>query len=131
MKYTLILIIALCATTIAGAQTSYRTDESVGSQIKNGTAPGMVIRKDVAPAPKQVQVVESSEPYSKLLKENRLPGVTYQKATAKQSGPSKAATQSANSTLASDAPVKREAPAKIPEHIIPSQQNATTHEQAR
>ncbi len=79
------LIIALIALTgiAAKAQTRFRTDESIASQIKNGTAPGLLFSKSVPTKKEAVTATVNTESLGKQIRSNTLPGLQYQKPTAK------------------------------------------------
>jgi hypothetical protein len=52
MKPYLIILAIVLTGTIAKAQSAFKTNESISSQLKNGTAPGLVYRK-VEPVKKE------------------------------------------------------------------------------
>lgn len=81
MKY--ILIIALTALTgvTATAQSRFKTDESIGSQLKNGTAPGLLFSKDVAVKKDTLSKPATTGGYGKQLRTNSLPGRLYKPAS--------------------------------------------------
>ncbi|GAA4440203.1 hypothetical protein GCM10023091_23490 [Ravibacter arvi] len=78
MKYY--LIIALLALTGAAAtgQSRFRTDESIISQLKNGTAPGLVFstepaaKKEITPRP-----VSTQKSIGRQIRSNTVPGLQY------------------------------------------------------
>ncbi len=80
MKY--VLIIALTALTCikTTAQSRFRTDESIGSQLKNGTAPGLLFSKDAAVKKDTLPKPTTTGSYSKQLRTNTLPGTLYKPA---------------------------------------------------
>ncbi|SDG29178.1 hypothetical protein SAMN04487996_11758 [Dyadobacter soli] len=81
MKY--ILIIALTALTgiTATAQSRFRTDESIGSQLKKGTAPGLLFSKDVAAKKDTLHKPTATGGYGQQLRTNTLPGRLYKPAS--------------------------------------------------
>ncbi|WP_187293426.1 hypothetical protein [Dyadobacter fermentans] len=81
MKY--ILIIALTALTgvMATAQSRFKTDESIGKQLKNGTAPGLLFSKDVVVKKDTLPKPAATGGYGKQLRTNSLPGGLYKPAS--------------------------------------------------
>lgn len=78
MKYY--LIIALLALTGAAAtgQSRFRTDESIISQLKNGTAPGLVFSTEPA-AKKEITArpVSTEKSIGRQIRSNTVPGLQY------------------------------------------------------
>lgn len=78
MKYY--LIIALLALTGAAAtgQSRFRTDESIISQLKNGTAPGLVFSTESA-AKKEITArpVSTQKSIGRQIRSNTVPGLQY------------------------------------------------------
>lgn len=78
--YLIIVLIALTAIATK-AQTQFKTNESITSQIKNGTAPGLLFSKSV-PTKKVAQAEPvNKESFGKQIRSNALPGMLYQRTT--------------------------------------------------
>lgn len=76
------LIIALIAFTglAAKAQTRFRTDESVRSQLMNGTAPGLLFSKSVPAQKEPVKGLVNTGSLGRQIRDNAMPGMSYQTA---------------------------------------------------
>lgn len=80
--YLIIAIIALTGVA-AKAQNRFNTNESIASQIKNGTAPGLLF-SEPAPAKKEsVTDPVNKESLGKQIRSNTMPGLLYKTTTAK------------------------------------------------
>lgn len=76
------LIIALIALTglAAKAQTRLRTDESVRSQLMNGTAPGLLFSKSVPTQKESAKGPVNMGSLGRQIRENAIPGMSYRMA---------------------------------------------------
>lgn len=118
MKPYLIIFAIMLAGTTAKAQSAFKTNESISSQLRNGTVPGFVygtaasVKKETtAAAPVNM---ESS---GKRIGNNSLPGGVYDKkmpGTKPQTGLSEQTKPAV--PLASDKPAERYAPV---ENVVP------------
>ncbi|MGV3601119.1 MAG: hypothetical protein ACO1N1_07935 [Dyadobacter fermentans] len=77
--YLLIFAIILAATT-AKAQTAFRTNESISSQLKNGTVPGLVYG-NAASVTKEATAAANAESSAKHIRNNSSPGLASEKKT--------------------------------------------------
>jgi len=79
MKYCLIIVVIALTSIAANAQSRFKTNESIASQIKNGTAPNLLFSKQVPV--KRVQLAEpvNRESLGKQIRSNTLPGMLYQR----------------------------------------------------
>lgn len=82
MKPYLIIFAIVLAATTAKAQSAFKTNESISSQLKNGTVPGLEYRK-VEPVKKETTAEPvNKEGFGKHISNNSLPGVISDKKTA-------------------------------------------------
>lgn len=120
-----IIIIAASLFSIHMSAQEFRTDESISSQIKNASAPGMVKSSEVKKAPAS-RGEEQNQDYMKQLRSNQLPDVKYKTGNEKGAAQSPVAARASSTPLTSDAPVQ---PAKKEEPVImniPSQDKSET-----
>ncbi|ACT96660.1 hypothetical protein [Dyadobacter fermentans] len=106
MKAYLLIFAIILATTTAKAQTAFRTNESISSQLKNGTVPGLVYGK-TASSKKETTASANAESSAKHIRNNSLPGVASEKKTAETKPQTDLSAQNKRSVqLASDRPVE-------------------------
>ena len=83
MKCYLIIALIAFSGLAAKAQTRFRTDESVRSQLLNGTAPGLLFSKSVPAHQEPAKGPVNTGSLGRQIRGNGMPGMLYQ--TAKPS----------------------------------------------
>ncbi|GGM97025.1 hypothetical protein GCM10010967_33560 [Dyadobacter beijingensis] len=102
MRSYLIIAFLACTGLAAQAQTRYKTDEPIISQIKNGTAPGFLFSKE-APARKETVTRPANQgSLGQQIRGNTVPGMVYQKAETNVQPVSQPNTQTKPDTSAID-----------------------------
>ncbi|MBO9636985.1 MAG: hypothetical protein J7576_02345 [Siphonobacter aquaeclarae] len=82
MKNYLIPALFLLLSIAAKAQSRYRTDESIGSQLRNGTAPGLLFHKPVSAKKEVTKEPVNTGSLGRQIRGNAVPGLSYQKSPA-------------------------------------------------
>lgn len=81
MKCYLIIVLIALTSIAAKAQSRFKTNESITSQLKNGTAPGLVFSKSVPAKKVHAPVPANTESLGSQIRGNTLPGMLYQRTT--------------------------------------------------
>ena len=115
--YLIIFAIVLTGIT-AKAQTAFKTNESISSQLRNGTVPGLVYGK--ATSVKKETTVEpvNKEGFGQHISNNSLSGVVSERKTAETKPQTDLSAQTKSAvTLASDKPA--EIPRPVEKVVLP------------
>ena len=114
--YLIIFAIVLTGIT-AKAQSAFRTNESISSQLKNGTVPGLVYGKAASVKKETTAEPVNKEGFDKHISNNSLPGVVSENKTAGTKPQTDLSTQTKSAVpLASDRPAEIPGPV---EKVVP------------
>jgi len=117
MKPYLIIFAIVLAGTTAKAQSAFKTNESISSQLKNGTAPGLVYGKAESVKKETTAEPVNMESSGKHVRNNSLPGKLSEKKTAETKLQTDLSVQNKSAVpLASDKPAERSGPV---EKVVP------------
>ncbi|SEJ36939.1 hypothetical protein SAMN05216327_10979 [Dyadobacter sp. SG02] len=111
MKPYLIIFAIVLTGTIAKAQSAFKTNESISSQLKNGTVPGFVYGKVASVKKETTAGPVNLENSGKHITNNALPGMVSEKKIAGTKPQTDLSAQSKSAVpLASDKPAERPGP---------------------
>jgi hypothetical protein len=82
MKFYLIIFAVVLTGAAAKAQSAFKTNESISSQLKNGTASGLVYGKIESVKKETTAEPVNTESFGKQFRSNSLPGVVYERKIA-------------------------------------------------
>lgn len=101
----------------------FKTNESIGSQLINGTVPNAVYgKKTPAPPANAKKENDRSNISADAIKNNKMPGWKYSTGAAAGSARTSGNTESKKEKLPSDTPVTKPETKSAAEHKIPSQE---------
>jgi hypothetical protein len=121
MKPYLIIFALMLAGTAAKAQTSFKTNESISGQLRNGTAPGLVYSKAQPVKKEPTTAPVLTESAGQRVGNTAVPGGISDNKTTKTKAQSDLSGQKKSTVpLASDKPAERFAPVEkaVPPKIV-------------